>query len=209
MRLLMLVILVASGLLFANSDYSFKMQTDGTDSLDVLVQKNKMDRFFGGMIDWDDGDLYLFIDKNDILRLFVYFGGDSIALYQIPAPRIHRWLNPSGYTKEMQSREMTIQKDLCRQVLGVDSALVSEIKSLKIESYPMVYVDEKEKPLKYPKYDKAYYSGFVRRDYSPIYFRVVDFRQLGMEFRYPLNKFVNLFEKLEHDPFSKELDGCK
>lgn len=209
MRLLMLVILVASGLLFANSDYSFKMQTDGSDSLDILVQKNKMDRFFGGMIDWDDGDLYLFIDKNDILRLFVYFGGDSIALYQIPSPEIHRWLNPSGYMKEMQGRELTIQKDLCRQTIGIDPALVSEIKSLKLEGYPMVYVDVKEKPLKSPKYDKAFYSGFVKRGLSPIYFRFVDFRQPGMEFRYPMNKFVNLFEKLERNPFSKELDGCK
>ena len=214
MKLFFLFILFVFELVCANPESVFEMQTSNTDSLDVVVQKNRMNRFFDNKIDWSSGSLYLFVDKGEISRLFVFFEGDSVELYQIPFASVPRWINPSGYTEQMQNLKTTARKNQCQQKIEVEKKLGVVLLSMNLDSYPMVRVKSQHSYSFYrykyvPSYNKTFYCGYVKREGQSRYFRFTDFRQEGVELQYPLNKFVAIFEKLEQYPFTVELEGCQ
>lgn len=214
MKLFFLFILFVLELVCANPESVFEMQTSNTDSLDVVVQKNRMNRFFDNKIDWSSGSLYLFVDMDEISRLFIFLDVDSVELYQIPFASVPRWINPSGYMEQMQNLKNTFKKGLCQKKIGIEKSLGDELLSIDLDGYPMAR--EKLQNLywiysyKYvPSYNKTFYCGYVKREGQSRYFRFTDFRQEGVELQYPLNKFVAIFEKLEQYPFTVELEGCK
>ena len=214
MKLFFLFILFVFELVCANPESVFEMQTSNTDSTDVIAQKNRINRFFDNRIDWNSGYLYVFVDKDEISRLFIFLDGDRVELYQIPSASVSRWINPSGYTEQMQNLKTTARKNQCQQKIEVEKKLGVELLSMDLDSYPMVRA--KSQPsysfyrYKYaPSYNKTFYCGYVKREGQSRYFRFTDFRQEGVELQYPLNKFVAIFEKLEQYPFTVELEGCK
>ena len=215
MILLLILISILYGLLFANPQYLYEAHVANTDSLDVVTQKNRMNSFFKDYrIDWNAGNLYLFIDNNKTFRLFIYDGGDKVDLYQLPLTNNSHWHNLSDYMDKMRELERTVNRAQCRRSVSIDEFLINEIISLKLDSYPIVNFKKQNdfSPYKYryvPTNNKLYYCGYVKQNGTPKYFRFVDFRQDGLELRYPLNKFIVLFEKLEQYPFSFELETCK
>lgn len=214
MKLFFLFTLFVLEFVYANPESVFETQISHTDSMDVVAQKNRINKFFDNKIDWNSGYLYIFVDKNEISRLFIFFDEDRVELYQIPSVSVPRWINPSEYMKQMQNLKTTARKKQCQQKIEVAKKLGIELLSMNLDSYPMVRT-KKQNPhslyrYKYtPSYNKALYCGYVKREGQSRYFRFTDFRQEGVELQYPLNKFVAVFEKLEQYPFTVELEGCK
>ncbi|MBR4784500.1 MAG: hypothetical protein IK012_04510 [Fibrobacter sp.] len=214
MKLFFLFFLFVVELACANPKSVFEIQTFNTDSMDVVAQKNRINRFFDNKIDWNRGKLYVFVDKDEISRLVVFLEGDSVELYQIPSARVSRWMNPSGYLEQMQNLKKMVKKHRCQQKIEIEKTLGVELLSMDLDSYPMVRAKEQNSYSFYrykyvPSYNKAFYCGYVKREGQSRYFRFTDFRQEGAELQYPLNKFVAIFEKLEQYPFTVELEGCK
>lgn len=215
MKAFLAMILFFGGLLHAKPEYMYEVQVASSDSLDVVVQRNQMNSFFtDGKIDWNGGLFYLFVDKGEVSRLFAYYGGDSLDLYQMPSAGIPRWTNPSEYMEQMQILKTTVEKDRCQQKIGVEKSLGIEFHSMELDAYPMVRVKTQRAHSSFeydyvPSYNRTFYCGYVKLNGQSKYFRFADFRQEGAELRYPLSKFVPIFEKLDRFPFTVELKGCK
>ena len=215
MKAFLIMILVMGGLLHARPEYLYEVEVANSDSLDVVTQKKRMNSFFTDReIDWSKGLFYLFIDKDEVFRLFVYSGGDSLDLFQMPLAKTPRWLNPLGYMEEMRVLKSTANKDVCHQKVKIEESLGEEIFLMGLEHFPMVR-KKKQRPHFFadytynPSYNKIFYCGYVKRENRLKYFRFIDFRQEENKPQYPLNKFINIFEKLEHYPFIIKLEGCR
>lgn len=214
MKLFFLFTLFVLEFVYANPESVFETQISHTDSMDVVAQKNRINKFFDNKIDWNSGYLYIFVDKDEISRLFIFFDEDRVELYQIPSVSVPRWINPSEYMKQKQNLKTTARKKQCQQKIEVEKKLGVELFAMNLDGYPMVRAKKQNSYSLYrykyaPSYDKTFYCGFVKREGQSKYFRFTDFRQEGVELQYPLNKFVAIFEKLEQYPFNVKLEGCK
>jgi hypothetical protein len=206
-KLFFLFTLFVLEFVYANPESVFETQISHTDSMDVVAQKNRINKFFDNKIDWNSGYLYIFVDKDEISRLFIFFDEDRVELYQIPSVSVPRWINPSEYMKQKQNLKTTARKKQCQQKIEVEKKLGVELFAMNLDGYPMVRAKKQNSYSLYrykyaPSYDKTFYCGFVKRGGLSRYFRFTDFRQEDVELRFPLNKFVAIFEKLEQYPFT-------
>lgn len=210
------VSLAGASYIYSDCSVLYEVTSVKNDVSDIQISKKKMDSFFSNRkIDWNSGKLYLFVEKNGALRLFVAEESGRVLLYQYPNVIGHKWLDPFTYMKESQLQVKNVLNEKCVLEYEIQQNFLEELLSMHLDEYPYIRVMGRSRSNGVYKYipvydgDEVVYYGYTKDVDEIKYFRFVNLKYDSSERRPPLDKFVELFDKLESFPFSEVVEECK